>query len=162
MIFMVATPADDMGVAAEIGQLGRQRNILITGILVLAPNATASHAAGALELLRAATDMLVVVSDPGYVIVPRSCRSRCFTFSRRIALGRLAAMISLILKKRVPCVGSLNPCALPRLFFFETPAIEKGWQGKPATRMSWSGMSAILTLRMSPSGTSPYHAQYVF
>ena len=26
--------------------------------------------------------------------------------------------------------------ALPRLCFFETPAIENGWQGKPATRIS--------------------------
>lgn len=68
MIFMVATPADDLGVAAEIGQLGRQRNILITGVLV-APAATMTADAGhALELLRAATDMLVIVSDASYVI----------------------------------------------------------------------------------------------
>jgi hypothetical protein len=66
MIFMVATPTDDLGVAAEIGQLGRQRNILITGVLV-APSATAPQADGALEPLRAATDMLVIVSDVSYL-----------------------------------------------------------------------------------------------
>jgi len=67
MIFMVATPADDLGLAAEIGQLGRQRNILITGILVVAPG-PAARTDTALELLRAATDMLVIVSDSGYII----------------------------------------------------------------------------------------------
>ncbi|GEM_PF-1183442 len=67
MIFMVATPTDDLGVAAEIGQLGRQRNILITGVLI-APSATAPNVDGALELLRAATDMLVIASDASYVM----------------------------------------------------------------------------------------------
>lgn len=66
MIFMVVTPTDDLGIATEIGQLGRQRNILITGVLVLGQNPTAPDAT--LELLRAATDMLVIVSDAGYVI----------------------------------------------------------------------------------------------
>lgn len=66
MIFMVATPSDDLGVAAEIGQLGRRRNILITGILV-APAATTARVDDALKLLRAATDMLVIVSDAGYL-----------------------------------------------------------------------------------------------
>lgn len=68
MIFIVATPTDDLGVAAEIGQLGRQRNILITGILVLEPDGLAGKADAALELMRAATDMLVIVSDAGYVV----------------------------------------------------------------------------------------------
>jgi len=67
MIFLVATPADDLGVAGEIGQLGRQRNIPITGLLIQEPNAATASTRGALELLRAATDMLVVVSDAGYV-----------------------------------------------------------------------------------------------
>jgi len=68
MIFMVATPSDDLGVAAEIGQLGRQRNILITGVLVVASGAANPESEGALELLRAATDMLVIVSDATYII----------------------------------------------------------------------------------------------
>jgi len=68
MIFMVATPNDDLGVAAEIGQLGRRRNILITGVLVVPSSAPIRDMDRALELLRAATDMLVIVSDAGYVI----------------------------------------------------------------------------------------------
>lgn len=67
MIFMVATPADDLGVAAEIGEFGRQRNILITGILVNASGGRAARVDSALKPLRAATDMLVVVSDAGYI-----------------------------------------------------------------------------------------------
>lgn len=66
MIFMVATPADDLGVAAEIGQLGRQRNILITGILIVPP-AAGAPVDDTLRLMRAATDMLVVVSDASYI-----------------------------------------------------------------------------------------------
>lgn len=66
MIFMVATPTDDLGVASEIGQFGRQRNMLITGVLV-APSATSPQVDRALEPLRAATDMLVIVSDVSYL-----------------------------------------------------------------------------------------------
>ena len=68
MIFLVATPADDLTVAAEIGQFGRQGNVLITGILVLEGGAAASKADAALERMRAASDMLVIVSDAGYVL----------------------------------------------------------------------------------------------
>lgn len=67
MIFLVATPADDLGVAAEIGQFGRQRGVLVTGILVLEPGGRGSNADTALELMRAASDMLVMVSDASYV-----------------------------------------------------------------------------------------------
>lgn len=67
-IFMVATVRDDLGVAAAIGQLGRQRNILITGVLVLDPAEPSATADGALECMRAAADMVVVVSDVSYVV----------------------------------------------------------------------------------------------
>ena len=45
-----------------------------------------------------------------------------------------------------------------QLFFFDTPAMENGWQGNPAARMSWSGISAGLISRMSPCGLSPNQA----
>lgn len=41
----------------------------------------------------------------------------------------------------VPCVSQAKPWALPRAFFFDTPAMENGWQGNPASSTSWSGMS---------------------
>ena len=34
--------------------------------------------------------------------------------------------IRLISKNRVPCVLSMNPCGRFKLFFLETPEIEKG------------------------------------
>jgi hypothetical protein len=45
--------------------------------------------------------------------------------------------------------------------FLDTPAIENGWQGKPATRISKSGMEAASICWMSPAGFSPKFASYV-
>jgi len=39
-------------------------------------------------------------------------------------------------KNSVPCVAHANPCGRPSAFFLLTPAIENGWQGKPATSTS--------------------------
>ena len=50
--------------------------------------------------------------------------------------GLTASNILQISKNRVPWVLSLNPCSLPREFFFDTPAKLNGWQGNPATRTS--------------------------
>ncbi len=47
-------------------------------------------------------------------------------------------------KNNVPCVSSKKPWLLPSAFFLETPAIEKGWHGKPANKMSWSGIFSSL------------------
>ena len=69
-------------------------------------------------------------------VFPLSWLHRFFTFSSMNAFGRFARMIRHTSKNRVPCVLSSKPVARPRLFFLDTPAIEKGWQGKPATRMS--------------------------
>ena len=41
---------------------------------------------------------------------------------------RRSATIS---KKRLPLVSSAKPCSRPRLDFLETPAMLKGWHGKP-------------------------------
>jgi len=64
-------------------------------------------------------------------------------------------------KKRLPCFTSSKPWRRPRLSFFETPAMLKGWQGKPAQRMSCAGMSATATVWMSPCGFSPKFSAYV-
>ncbi len=50
-------------------------------------------------------------------------------------------MMSATSKNNVPCVLSLNPVSRPKLFFLDTPAMENGWHGKPAQRISkCSGM----------------------
>ena len=61
-------------------------------------------------------------------------------------------------KKRLPCFASSKLCLRPRLSFFDTPAMLKGWHGKPAQRMSCAGMSATAMPWMSPCGRSPKFA----
>lgn len=63
MIFMVASSGDWVGAAMEIKRLARAANILVTAILI---DQGDTHAE--LPLLRAASDMLIVVSDAGYVV----------------------------------------------------------------------------------------------
>lgn len=62
MIFMVACSGDDLGLAPQVKQIARDAKVLITGILVQSGPAQAE-----LPVLRAASDMLVVVTDPAYV-----------------------------------------------------------------------------------------------
>lgn len=62
MIFMVACSGDDLGLAPQVRQIARDAKVLITGILV-----QSGPAQPELPVLRAASDMLVVVTDPGYV-----------------------------------------------------------------------------------------------
>ncbi|MDB5898368.1 MAG: ftsZ [Ramlibacter sp.] len=64
MLFMVAHATDDVGIAPVIKHLGRQSNVLITGILI--QNKQQSSEA-TLEILRGASDMLIVASDDSYV-----------------------------------------------------------------------------------------------
>jgi len=66
MIFVVACNGDDMARAPEIKQIARAANVMITGILV--QNADGPDTAKTdLPILRAASDMLIVASDPSYV-----------------------------------------------------------------------------------------------
>jgi hypothetical protein len=51
-------------------------------------------------------------------------------------LGFFASNILAMSKNNVPWVSSRNPCCLPSAFFLLTPAIEKGWQGNPASKIS--------------------------
>ena len=72
---------------------------------------------------------------------PLSCFNRCLTFSRIKAFGFLFSKIFTISKNRVPLASS-KP--------FLKPAWEKGWHGKPAHKISKSGISEGSTSVMSP------------
>ena len=69
-------------------------------------------------------------------VLPLSWLKRFFTFSSMNALGRFAFRMRQMSKKSVPRVLSSKPVARPRLLFFDTPAMENGWQGNPATSTS--------------------------
>jgi hypothetical protein len=62
MIFMLACTGDELDAAAPIRRLAREANVMVTAILV---EQGGGHAG--LPLLRAASDMLIVASDAGYV-----------------------------------------------------------------------------------------------
>jgi hypothetical protein len=62
MIFMVACPGDDVSAAQAIKAWARAAHVATTGILL---DDGGLHAE--LPLLRAASDMLIVAADPGYV-----------------------------------------------------------------------------------------------
>jgi cell division GTPase FtsZ len=64
MLFMVAHATDDVGIAPVIKYLGRQSNVLITGILIQDKQQSSE---ATLEILRGASDMLIVASDDSYV-----------------------------------------------------------------------------------------------
>jgi cell division GTPase FtsZ len=65
MLFMVAHAIDDVGIAPVIKHLGRQSNVLITGILIQDKQQSSE---ATLEILRGASDMLIVASDDSYVV----------------------------------------------------------------------------------------------
>ncbi|AHC40162.1 hypothetical protein OVS_00905 [Mycoplasma ovis str. Michigan] len=75
---------------------------------------------------------------------------RFLTFSSKKALGFLSLSILTISKKIEP-LWSLNPSFLP--------AWLKAWQGKPATNMSWVGISSELIFWISPKASSPKFAR---
>ena len=66
MIFMVACSGDDMSLAPQIKQIAREANVMITGILVQAADGPDTARAD-LAILRPASDMLIVATDPSYV-----------------------------------------------------------------------------------------------
>jgi cell division GTPase FtsZ len=65
MIFVVACAGDNLELAPLIKQIGRQHGVLITGILI--QQAAVPPAQTGLEVLRAASDMLVIATDDSYV-----------------------------------------------------------------------------------------------
>jgi hypothetical protein len=62
MIFVVTCSSDDLALAPEIKLIARAADVMITGILVQSGVAQAE-----LPVLRAASDMLIVVTDASYV-----------------------------------------------------------------------------------------------
>ena len=79
-------------------------------------------------------------------VLPPSCPTRFFTFSKSTARGFFLRMILTSSKNRAPRpFSSLNPCLYP--------AIENAWQGKPPTMRSVSGMSSGITSWMSRQST---------
>ena len=67
MIFIVLRSGDDASLAPEIKRIARAAKVMITGIL-LQPDDVADSAPSILPVLRAASDMLIVTSDPNYVV----------------------------------------------------------------------------------------------
>ncbi|GAA7322698.1 hypothetical protein HpM116_10660 [Helicobacter pylori] len=78
-------------------------------------------------------------------VFPLSCVRSPGTFSSKNLLGFLANKKRMISKNKVPLVSSS-----PRRF----PALEKGWQGKPANNTSKLGISFVLICVISPCGVS--------
>ena len=62
-------------------------------------------------------------------------KSKCCNYFNINSFGILF-IISNILKNKLPWSLSLKPWTLFRKFLFEIPAFEKGWHGKPASRIS--------------------------
>jgi hypothetical protein len=62
MIFVVTCSSDDLALAPEIKLIARAADVMITGILVQSGVAQAE-----LPVLRAASDILIVVTDASYV-----------------------------------------------------------------------------------------------
>lgn len=85
-----------------------------------------------------------------------------FTFSSIKQEGFLCLIILATSKNKVPWVSSKKPWNLPSAFFFEIPAIENGWHGNPPSKISWLGINFSEIFVISPNGTSPKLASYVF
>lgn len=67
MVFVVARDGDNVALAPAIGQMAHEKGVLVTGILIHEENTGAPVPDGTLHALRSASDMLVMVSDTGYV-----------------------------------------------------------------------------------------------
>jgi cell division GTPase FtsZ len=68
MIFLVACAGDDVALAAAVSAGAHRRGHSVTALYIVPPEYAARRGPDAtLESLRASVEMLVVVSDPGYV-----------------------------------------------------------------------------------------------
>jgi len=66
MIFIVARPGDDVGLATVVSSIAHSRNHPVTALYVVPPEVSADEDA-TLKTLRSAVEMLVVVTDESYV-----------------------------------------------------------------------------------------------
>ncbi len=77
------------------------------------------------------------------------CGTTAFWNPSSIGRNRWASMIRATSKNRVPWAAQRNPQGLFRAFLLDTPAIENGGHGNPASSTSCSGMPSTLTFLMS-------------
>jgi cell division GTPase FtsZ len=68
MVFLVAISNDDISLAPVISGIARSTGVLVTGIMIQKEISNGETAKSGLEILRAASDMLVITSDESYVI----------------------------------------------------------------------------------------------
>ena len=67
MVLVVARDGDNVGLASVIAQLAHARGTLVTAVLIQSVDADRPLPDATLNALRAASDMLVIVSDEAYV-----------------------------------------------------------------------------------------------
>ena len=67
MIFLVACPGDDVGLAPVVSSIAHSRNHPVTALYVVPRGPGSAEEDATLRTLRAAVEMLVVVSDESYV-----------------------------------------------------------------------------------------------
>ena len=67
MTFLVACPGDDLSVAVRVSELAHSRNHPVTALYIVPGDSPGSGEDATLRTLRAAVEMLVVVSDESYV-----------------------------------------------------------------------------------------------
>jgi cell division GTPase FtsZ len=67
MIFIVARPGDDVGLATVVSSIAHSRNHPVTALYVVPPGAVSADEDATLKTLRASVEMLVVVTDASYV-----------------------------------------------------------------------------------------------
>ena len=67
MTFLVACPGDDMELAGRVSSLAHGRNHPVTALYIVPGDSTLGAEDATLKALRAAVEMLVVVSDESYV-----------------------------------------------------------------------------------------------
>jgi hypothetical protein len=67
MIFLVASPGDDVSLAPVVASIAHSRRHPVTALYVVPPEGLRESGDETLRTLRAAVEMLVVVSDESYV-----------------------------------------------------------------------------------------------
>jgi hypothetical protein len=67
MTFLVACPGDDLELAARVSSIAHSRNHPVTALYIVPEDSTGGGEDATLKTLRAAVEMLVVVSDESYV-----------------------------------------------------------------------------------------------
>ena len=93
-----------------------------------------------------------------FQVLPLSWDFKFLTFSKKRIGGFFVSTIFKIQSNKLPCSRSSKPCYLPSEFFLDTPAREKGWQGKPAHKISCEGIElwSIVLISSEVVFSDPY------